>query len=196
MELFSLVLILAICVGGGVFGYLVLEPLVTALRDPDRPARRTQFRTSDLLWLAMLFHMPLVYVAAARHWHPPEAVGIFGFLLLAAVFYLWFRGIMALSKLGIQQPLRRGIFLALALPLAVLGSLLSMVAICATLAFLFDGADGLLAAGWLGSVLGLSLAGWGGRCLTRWILAGSAAPTLQPPQAALCPEPVEERAPG
>jgi hypothetical protein len=186
--------ILMLAVGGATFGYAVLQPFIAATRKRSQGVHTVQFLMSDLLWLALLTHLPLVFLAAARHWQDGSIVAVLGGLLMAMVLYLWFRGVTLLSKIGVEQPLRRGVFLVLVLPVAVLGSLLVGFPVLLLLAFLFSPPDRtyVTLAVLSGLSLVLLLACYGGRRLARWVVAGAtgAPPALtdSPPPAQ--PEPL------
>ncbi len=164
--------------GAFTFGYAVLKPFIAASRKCGPTARAGQFLLSDLLWLMMSCHLPLAFVAAARYGRSEDSVviAVVALVLMAIVFYVWFRGVMALSKLGVDRPIRRGVFLVLVLPLAVVGSLLTAVLILAVIVLLaIERQDNTWLIWWLAAAATLASACVGGRSLAHWVIAGAAA---------------------
>jgi len=112
--------IIAIACGAG-FGYLIVQPFATALK-VKRGMRPTRFATSDFLALMVLLAVPLVFLSAARKWQDTDLLLAFGSMLVAVFTYAWWRGVTMLSGLEILDSTRRFVFLALLLPVVLVGS--------------------------------------------------------------------------
>jgi hypothetical protein len=114
--LFGIVLALAATI---FTGHWILRPLAKEARWLNLP---TRFTLSDFVWLLLLLQIVLAAVVAIA---PPDlenAVPLTGLLVFfgGSATALWVFGISALSKAGITQPLRRGVFTVFLLPAVLL----------------------------------------------------------------------------
>ena len=114
--LFGIVLALAATI---FTGHWILRPLAKEARWLNLP---TRFTLSDFVWLLLLLQIVLAAVVAIA---PPDlenAVPLTGLLVFfgGSATLLWVFGISALSKAGITQPLRRGVFTVFLLPAVLL----------------------------------------------------------------------------
>lgn len=98
-------------------GRWILAPFTEALLVLKTPRR---FMLSDFAWLLIGFQAALALIV---HYIPRKETGLFlsylffGFI---AVTGIWVGAVSACSQAGIIQPLRRGLFILLHLPLVVL----------------------------------------------------------------------------
>lgn len=111
---------------GGVFGYVILQPLIRASQGRRCP---TRFFMSDLIWLTLMLQFPLAFLSVASKWHGMKGALVPGLILVAVCVYAWLRSATALSGLGINGPLRRGLFLVIVLPMATFGAAVAGVGI-------------------------------------------------------------------
>jgi len=100
-------------------GHWILRPLAKEARWLNLP---TRFTLSDFVWLLLLLQIVLAAVVAIA---PPDlenSVPLTGLLVFfgGSGTLLWVFGISALSKAGITQPLRRGVFTVFLLPAVLL----------------------------------------------------------------------------
>lgn len=110
------------------FTYLILQPVQHLVqKQKHREKRPTKFSLTDIFWLMLLLQIPLAYLVAATKWQDATQVTIVGGLLLLMFVFLWWRGISLLGRLGIDEPLRRGVYLAAIVPVAVLGAFATAV---------------------------------------------------------------------
>lgn len=173
MEILSFILCLIVFVCGAGFAWTILQPFAQAVRGCKRP---TRFVTSDFLYLMVLLTLPLVFLSDARRWADASRIQGAGGLLIAVFVYAWWRGAATLSGVGIYQPSKRGIFLVVILPLAIVGSVVAVPALVATTILLFGGfhrggwSDWLI---WLVGAVGLPVVALLFRSLSKWTLKDS-----------------------
>ena len=111
---------IALAIAATIFtGHWVLRPLAKEARWLNLP---TRFTLSDFVWLLLLLQIVLAAVVAIA---PPDlenAVPLSGLLVFfgGSATLLWVFGISSLSRVGITQPLRRGVFTVFLLPAVLL----------------------------------------------------------------------------
>lgn len=151
----------------------VLGPFAEAARALHAP---TRFFLSDFIWLLVLLQASF---AAARLVLDQQGafIAILVFLLLASVA-IWGGAVGVLSRAGINQALRRGIFVLVLLPAVLLLLAAIGVGIVAAVAWLASGPDSLGAAAAIlpAGITAIVAVAWALRQLTRWIAAGIPPP--------------------
>jgi hypothetical protein len=162
---------------GALFAYAVLGPVLRMNRRATRPP---QYYLSDLFWLLLLLQLPFAFLGGAYQWYSTARATICGGLMSLVVVYAWCRAVSFLSRLGIDAAIRRGVFIVVILPVAVLGSIAAGPLIIAAFScWATPGSDvpyGVQV--WISISVGiLPVAAYLFRWLTRWVLAGAAAPT-------------------
>ena len=111
---------IALAIAATIFtGHWILRPLAKEARWLNLP---TRFTLSDFVWLLLLLQIVLAAVVAIA---PPDlenAVPLSGLLVFfgGSATLLWVFGISSLSRAGITQPLRRGVFTVFLLPAVLL----------------------------------------------------------------------------
>lgn len=186
-------------------GNWILRPLAWEARSLNLP---TRFTLSDFVWLLVLLQIVLAAVVAVA---PPDLENTVPLSILLVFFggsgtLFWVFGISALSRAGVTQPLRRGVFTVFLLPVVLLllmatgigvGAVPPMISV-ALVPFLDPGsplesADRAMAAGGLA----LGLLAWAGitwtlRKVAEWVLR----PGEEPVQAVLVgPRPADRDGP-
>ena len=156
------------------FAGVILQPVSEAAKWAKGPR---QYFLSDLFWLMLLVQYPLGYLAVAVHWQDMLTTAILGGLLLVALVAVWYRAVTALSRIGVDGPLRRGVFIVIVLPAAILGSFFSICLIFVAVTSLAPAeSPNRLFRGqrlvWLGLPM-LPLVAYAFRRLVFWILAGA-----------------------
>jgi hypothetical protein len=185
--LFGIVLALAATI---FTGHWILRPLAKEARWLNLP---TRFTLSDFVWLLVLLQIVLAAVVAIA---PPDlenAVPLTGLLVFfgGSATLLWVFGISALSKAGITQPLRRGVFTVFLLPAVLLLLMATGIGFGAVLTVLLhplvDTAPSrrgsVFATAWGGSAIGFmawALITWMLRKVAEWVLGPNRA-ELRPP---------------
>ena len=110
--------LLVVCTAAG---YVILQPMATAVKYKRRP---TRFLMVDFVWLTILaggLLAPLSNFFGSffdQRW-AANLTGISGAMILLVVILVWWRGIATLSGLGIHSHLRRGVFLLVVVPSAI-----------------------------------------------------------------------------
>lgn len=165
-------------------GRWVLGPFTEAMRLLRAP---TRFFLSDFIWLLVLLQASFALARLALDQRGSFLV-ILVFLVVASIA-IWAGAVSALSRAGICQTLRRGIFTLVLLPAV----LLLMGAVVAELFFLAAVVPDLLITSrrfrdepafvtWLMIVLlgipAIIATAWGLRRLTRWVVAGIPPPDV------------------
>jgi len=102
-------------------GRRILKPMDVAAERTESP---TQFMMTDFLSLMFQLQLPLAMFSGVRDWEG-GAVLICG-LLCMAVLLTWWGGIRTVSRAGIRDPKRRGLFVALILPVTFVCSLTAL----------------------------------------------------------------------
>jgi hypothetical protein len=152
-------------------GRWILSPFAEAVRILRAPRR---FLLSDFIWLFVLLQASL---AAARFALDETStfVIILGFLVLASIA-IWGGAVSALSRAGVSQASRRGVFVLVLLPAilvlmaGIAAELVSLAALCvAVFTSELEANLGL----WMAplGVPVIAAAGWALRRLTRWVVA-------------------------
>jgi hypothetical protein len=171
--LFGIVLALAATI---FTGHWILRPLAKEARWLNLP---TRFTLSDFVWLLVLLQIVLAAVVAVA---PPDlenAVPTTGLLVFfgSSATLFWVFGISALSRAGITQPLRRGVFTVFLLPAVLLLLMATGIGFGALVPVLFAPLRGrellTLATAWGGSAAGFAawaLATWTLRKVAEWVL--------------------------
>jgi hypothetical protein len=99
----------------------VFRPLDRAARDHHGPA---QFTLVDFLCLIFLAQLPMAVIrwrtTSGEVVHPGSAY-VLGWIVCGV---LWWAGVRCLSRAGVRQAWRRAVFLALVVPVTILGSML------------------------------------------------------------------------
>ncbi len=149
----------------GIFGYVILEPVIRAGGKVRCPP---QFFLSDLFWLMLLLQLPLWFLSCAVKWCDAWQISIGAPALLLVCVIVWFRGASRLTRLGILDARRRGVFLVVILPMAIAGSLAAGVstAIALMASHESNGVSLLL-------LIPIAPVCYAGRLLTLWVLSGS-----------------------
>lgn len=181
-------------------GHWILRPLAKEARWLNLP---TRFTLSDFVWLLLLLQIVLAAVVAIA---PPDlenSIPLTGLLVFfgGSATLLWVFGISALSRAGITQPLRRGVFTVFLLPAMLLLLMATGIGFGAILpAFLIPLLErelprrgNIFATAWGGCAIGLmawALISWLFRKVAEWVLGGNRAgirgqpnPTELPPPA-------------
>jgi len=112
--------------GGCVFSYAVLQPLIRETRGRQCP---TRFFLSDIIWLMLMLQIPLAAASLVPKWRGKGDKVIFGLALVAVCVYAWSLSVAAMSALGLNAPLRRGLLLVILLPVSLFGALAPVVGI-------------------------------------------------------------------
>jgi len=168
-------------------GNWVLRPLAREARVLNLP---TRFTLSDFVWLLVLLQIVLAAVVAVA---PPdlENENTVPMAILLVFFggsftLFWVFGVSALSRAGVTQPLRRGVFTVFLLPAVLLllmatgvgfGGVLPMIAVALVPVLLDSGspfeaaADLATAAGGLAlGLLAWTVTTWTLRKVAEWVL--------------------------
>ena len=95
--------------------WLVLNPVVHAL---EQMPKRRHFYLLDFFWLLLMLQPSLMLLAGASVGHN-DMFFLMGLISLPISAYAWWYGVVVLSTLGIEYPIRRGLFLVLLLPVAL-----------------------------------------------------------------------------
>ena len=167
------------CIGGFgflgaiAFAYPILDPAIRAAK--GRKVKR-RFFVIDFLWLLLVLQVPLAYVASVANvrFQPMMPWQLTGTLLLLFAIYVWWRAAVVMSTLGIEGFARRGIFISLVAPIAIIGAFPAVVFCCVVVV---GGVFGENVSVWLilliliVPVLVIVL-----RWLCRWVVAGAEPP--------------------
>jgi len=158
-------------------GNWILRPLAREARTLNLPAR---FTLSDFVWLLLLLQIVLGAVVAIA---PPDEENTVPMAILLVFFggsvtLFWVFGISALSRAGVTQPARRGVFTVFLLPAVLLllmatgvgfGAVLPMISVL--LGSALEAADRGTAAGGLSlGLLAWVLTTWALRKVAEWVL--------------------------
>ncbi|MCA9233829.1 MAG: hypothetical protein KDA44_00045 [Planctomycetales bacterium] len=112
---------------GGAIGLaaFVLEPIVGM----GPLTKRLRYQTADLLWLSVLLMYPLGFLTWLQR-RPDSLMGrsdlsqmIAGVSLLIMVVAIWRMSLIVLQQRQVIEPVRRAVFSAVAMPLAVISLL-------------------------------------------------------------------------
>ena len=166
-------LLLAFIIGWGLgagFGYVILEPATAALRG----RWTTNFHVADFFPLSLLVSVPLVFVGTMRRYRGEDSplATLLSVLLVAVFAYIWWRGTVVLSGIGVKDTRRRWVFLGVLIPVAVCGAAIGLPVLVA-MAFAIPRLPRPAMTGWLLSILAVPAIAWWGRRVTRWVLAGT-----------------------
>ena len=154
-----------------IFGiaFIILGPFHRVVRGKQLPNR---FMTGDFLWLTLLLQYPLALILAAQEFNSDSELMLVGGMLILMSVVVWLRGSATLSYLQITSLVRRGLFLAVLVPVASLGAVIGVP----LLLTLFH------VVGWPPAMtfppisVGLLLLSLGLRKLSFWVLSGSHKP--------------------
>ena len=152
---------------GAFFGYTVLKPLIRATE-----GRKTKLRfyTSDFFSLTLVLALPALFISSLQKTAMPQGILIFmSILMFAIAIWAWVRSAMKLSAMDVTSGLKRFVFLAALVPVAMLGSAAVPVLVGHVVSTLVNQqvAEFLIAAcGAAGTVL-IALFG---KILCRWVI--------------------------
>jgi hypothetical protein len=180
-------------------GHWILQPLAKEARWLNLP---TRFTLSDFVWLLLLLQIVLAAVVAVA---PPDlenSVPLTGLLVFfgGSATLLWVFGISALSRAGITQPLRRGVFTVFLLPavlLLLMATGIGFVAVVPAIVIpLMESElsrhETVIATVWGGCVIGFmawALLSWLFRKVAEWVLGGNRNENRRQPNATEPPPP-------
>jgi hypothetical protein len=163
--------------GGAAYVYFVAQPLFKLPQAAPPPSR---FSLADLFWLFVLLQYPMVFLSLMGrqyiHQREPIILVVGGLLLVAVVVFLWWRCANWLSQVGVTSVLRRGVFLVVVVPIAVLGSLAGIPVILESVVESLRRGLEVPMSGFTPGPAALVVAvisGLLGHCLTRWVVAGA-----------------------
>ncbi len=118
------------------FGYVILQPFAKAVKGRQRP---TRFTTVDFLWLTIMLQIPLVCLSnvgrSLKTSFETSVLATTTAIVVLLCIGVWWRGVATLSGLGIRGVWRRGVFLTILLPIAILGSAIGMPILIMSLAY-------------------------------------------------------------
>jgi hypothetical protein len=189
---------IALAVGLTIFtGHWVLRPMAKEARLLNLPRR---FTLGDFVWLLLLLQIVLAAVVAIA---PPDlenAVPLAGLLLFfgGSASALWTFGISSLSRAGVTQSLRRGVFTVFLLPALLLLMMATGMGCFAVfpmiLILLSDDSRrwSTVPVVALYSVIGFlawALVSWVLRKVAEWVLSGNRTPVQRQPNATDLPPP-------
>ena len=172
-------------------GHWILRPLAKEARWLNLP---TRFTLSDFVWLLLLLQIVLAAVVAIA---PPDlenAVPLTGLLVFfgGSATLLWVFGISSLSRAGITQPLRRGVFTVFLLPAVLLLLMATGLGYFAVVLVIPHSPDGKRIAtpracscdrrgGCVIGFLAWALVSWVLRKVAEWVLGGNRAELRRQP---------------
>jgi len=163
-------LVIVVCAVG--FAYFLLQPIV---RTENVVRRSSQYFVVDFFPLTFLLAIVFVYVGYSRRsWGRDTTLpDIAGTVLALVVVYAWWRGAVALSRIGVTHSGRRFVFLAFVLPVALLASALGVpFAIVGFFGMFVSPPDGgVIVLIWLGVIFGLTMALAICRGVLEWVLS-------------------------
>jgi hypothetical protein len=176
LVFFLVFLLIAGCAGA--FSYLLLRP-ITRTRIGKRGS--SQYHIVDFFPLTFLLAIVFVYVGYSRRsWGRDTTMSDVASAALAlVVVYAWWRGAVALSRIGVTHSGRRFVFLAFVLPVALLGGALGVpIVIGGFFVALVGGlADGWFAFVWLVAFFAISFAAVFCSNAVDWVLSGIDRPS-------------------
>lgn len=105
---------------GSLFGYTILRPVI---RGSHGRKVSTRLYTVDFFSLTMVLVLPTMLVTTfPRSGFSFEFAAVAGVLVYAITLWVWGRGAVKLSSIGVDSSLKRFVFLGLVLPLTILGT--------------------------------------------------------------------------
>lgn len=117
---FGIVFLILLFGLGSLFGYTVLRPLIKAAHGRKASPR---LYTSDFFSLTMVLVLPTMLLTSFRSSNMPILLAIVvGIIVYVITIWIWARGAIKLSAIGVDNSLKRFVFLGLHLPLAILGT--------------------------------------------------------------------------
>lgn len=184
LTMLFFVLSLGLLMGaGGMFVHAIFQPILSEAR-----GRHGSWRVSlsDVLCLFFVMALPLSFVAAVvRQARTNATAGIVvGMILVGFFVYLWWRGAGMLSAVGITHVGKRSLFLAVLLPIVVIGGAIGVPALLMfTIAIFFAPPDelaGIVGLVWLLGLMTAILVTWGSRRGMRWVMSEPRSPNIPP----------------
>jgi hypothetical protein len=172
----AVLFILGFCLAVALAAFLArwsLRPLGEAIRRVNAP---TRFALADILWLVILIQVALGASTAIYRgdFEQSSRWQMMSFLLAGAIG-IWVGGVSTMSRAGIKDPKRRGIFVLVVLPLVILVMIATIGATLAVPSFLWSvviappiaKGSTILA---VGVVIAFALAIFASRRLSGWIV--------------------------
>jgi hypothetical protein len=101
----------------------ILGPFVRAVKGKNLKFR---FQVIDFIWLIALLQYPLALLLIFQSRRDGSNIQFIGGLLVTGVVLAWLRGTAVLSGLSIHDMVRRGVFLVILLPAALLGAIFGL----------------------------------------------------------------------
>jgi len=153
---------------GSFFGYTILKPIIKAAHGKKVT---TRLYTSDFFSLTLVLVLPTMLMTTFRRTTLPVVfVVVIGVLVYAIAIWIWGRGAIKLSSIGVSSSLKRFVFLGVILPLAILGTAIGVPGLCmgliTTLTQLQFGLALLFASGFLAA----ALVAKAGKLASAWVL--------------------------
>ena len=173
---------IALAIAAAAFtGHWVLRPMARETRQLNLP---TRFTMSDFVWLLLLLQIVLAALAPLGPPDPENAAPLAGLLLFfgGSATALWAFGISSLSRAGVTQSLRRGVFTVFLLPallLFLMATGMGCFAVFPAIAVAFQNdmrLDIAVVLFWMAvGFLAWALISWLLRKVAEWVLGGSRA---------------------
>lgn len=151
---------------GAIFGYAIIEPITKA----DRLVRsQARFHTCDFFALSFLLTIPILFFTSIRRWFGGEIiVDAIGFILIGVFAFACVREAASLSGIGVVNAWKRFTYLALLLPIAIVGSAI-IVPMLIIMAFTLDEMRVLTAGLWVAAVVAVPLVAILCRRAAQWV---------------------------
>jgi hypothetical protein len=174
----GLILIVAMFGLGAMFGYAILEPVIKADRSSQSQLR---FCTCDFFALSFLLTIPILFFTSIRRLFVGNEiiVDVIGFILIGVFACACVREATSLSGIGVVDAPKRFTYLALLLPIAIVGSAV-IVPMLIVLTFSLPDMTRLNIYLWLGSLVVVPTVAILCRKCTQWVLSPAGTPTGTP----------------
>jgi len=165
LGIFSLVAIFAT---GCFFGYTFLKPIIEASKGKKATAR---LYTGDFFSLTMVLVLPTMLMTTVRRSNFPVAlIIVIGILVYVITVWIWGRGAIKLSSIGVSNSLKRFMFLGVILPIGILGTAIGVPCLCMGLVLSLARFLPVLILLFISGFLAAALIAHGGNLACRWVL--------------------------
>lgn len=169
LGIFSFVTFVVAMFGTGIyFGYTFLKPIIKASQGKEASGR---LYTSDFFSLTMVLVLPTMLMTTFRRSSYPIVVPIvIGVLVYTITIWMWGRGAIKLSSIGVSSSLKRFLFLGVILPIAILGTAIGVPGLCVGLVACLARFSLPYVISILSGFLAAALVAYGGQLACKWVL--------------------------
>jgi hypothetical protein len=186
LDFSASVLILPFCVLGiaslVIVAKVILGPISTTAGHLNAP---TRFRLSDFFWLVVQIQILLAGLSQAFNplGSDPFSFGLLLFGLIGATIAMWGGAVSCVSKAGVNDAWRRGVFivwqlpatltLMMAIPACFLGAVSMILESVSDRIPVFSRSVLILVAVYSAAFITMSAIAWGLRYVSKWVISGS-----------------------